>query len=145
MIADWIAKIVGESMDDDHLLVLRLWVALGTLGPGWDRSEFLSPTPSPRFIDDLRAAIPDATPPEESGPMPAAEYRCWQASDVVAFCQGPLADIWHTIRVKMFGTDVGRDACSLTARRKMSGAATVASQSPMIGSRRATFSIRPSA
>ena len=82
LIADWTAECLGGSTDDDHLLTLRLRLALSGLGRVWNRSEFLSSKPSAAFLDDLKAAMPDATPSEEPAPMPNATYERWTASDI---------------------------------------------------------------
>lgn len=101
MIADWVAASLDEPPKDDHLLVLRLWVALGAIGNAWDRSEFLSPTPSPAFLNAVKSALPASTPPEQPAPMLSAAYECWKMTELIASLREEMDAVWRFGKAKL--------------------------------------------
>ncbi len=84
LLADWIREYIGAEEQDDHLVVLGLFIAIGFAdGASLKERGFLTDHPSIDLVHDLRVAMPASTPPEVPGEMPTNDYHCWQLSEII--------------------------------------------------------------
>ncbi len=80
----WTREFVGRGEQDNHLVVLSLFVAIGFAdAASLKEGGFLTDHPSIDLVHDLSLAMPAPTPPEDPGEMPSNDYQCWQLSEII--------------------------------------------------------------